>query len=123
MVSLLPGKLPPAGEICEQLKGAVGTGRDLAPQAETDENPTALADIRTHERAFFPPDVVLERLVDLNEIGIPLICGNDEVRPALLHPVTPRALADLVGIMKDGIVRCENLHLAVLIGDARVAEA
>ena len=49
--------------------------------------------------------------------------GTMKYVPRSCTQFAPRARADLVGIVEDRIVRCEHLHLAVLVGHARVAEA
>jgi hypothetical protein len=72
---LFARQLASARKICEQLICPVGSGGHLTPQSEADEDPASLSHGRTHERTLFPSDVVLERLVNLNEIRVPLILG------------------------------------------------
>src|ERR1700674_5331999 len=92
-------QLASADQVRRQLKRAIGAGRHLPPQPESDVDPTSLSNGGFDERALFPSLVVVERLIDLKQIDVVRISSIEEIRSALLHPALPDGLTDFVRIM------------------------
>src|SRR5262249_33945964 len=86
-------------EIRQQLVSADGASRQLTPEAETNIQPSPVADTRFDERSELLAWIVPERVGHRDEIDVLRILVAEEVEAALLHPVRPGRRAELVRIV------------------------
>src|SRR5580692_9956934 len=81
--------------------------RQLAEESVSRINVRSLAVLRAQQSALLWRLSRIIRSQQRLEIAVPLI---HEIQPALLHPSVEVVLRDLVGEVKDAIVRSQNLY-------------
>src|SRR6478672_2781216 len=107
-----------ADQIGHELIGAGGPGGKLPPQPEPDIDPAALSVARFDQCSRFRAPIVCERIGQPDEIDVARIAVAEEIQPALLDPTRPGISTDPVRLGENPILRLEDLHRRVLVGDA-----